>query len=74
MVLGMPQQKAYLTTHRFWNDPMNNSYGVGLGFRCARSINDDSMLEARTFYMNALINMGAEKYPQAMKSIEKCFE
>ena len=58
-------------THRFWNDPMNNSYGVGLGFRCARSINDDSMLEARTFYMNALISMGAEKYPQAMKSIEK---
>ncbi|MBT4127130.1 MAG: SUMF1/EgtB/PvdO family nonheme iron enzyme [Nitrospina sp.] len=58
------------TTHRFWNDPMNNSYGVGLGFRCARSINDDSMLEARTFYMNALIHMGAEKYSQAMKSIE----
>jgi len=59
------------TTHRFWNDPMNNSYGVGLGFRCARSIEDDSILEARTFYMNALINMGAEKFPQAMKSIEK---
>ena len=58
-------------THRFWNDPMNNSYGVGLGFRCARSINDDSMLEARTFYMNALISMGAEKYHQDMKSIEK---
>jgi formylglycine-generating enzyme required for sulfatase activity len=59
------------TTHRFWNDPMNNSYGVGLGFRCARTSEDDSILEARTFYMNALINMGAEKYPQAMKSIEK---
>ena len=58
-------------THRFWNDPMNNSYGVGLGFRCARSIEDDSILEARTFYMNALINMGAEKYQLAMKSIEK---
>ncbi len=59
------------TTHRFWNDPMNNSYGVGLGFRCARSAETDSMLEGRTFYMNALIQMGAEKYPQAMKSIEK---
>jgi len=59
------------TTHRFWNDPMNNSYGVGLGFRCARTIEDDSMFEARTFYMNALINMGAEKYPQAMKFIKK---
>jgi len=59
------------TTHRFWNDPMNNSYGVGLGFRCARSVESDSVLEGRTFYMNALIQMGAEKYPQALKSIEK---
>jgi len=42
-----------------------------LGFRCARSIDNDSLLQARTFYMDALINMGAEKYPQAMKSIEK---
>jgi hypothetical protein len=59
------------TTHRFWNDPMNNSYGVGLGFRCARSVESDDALEGRTFYMNALIQMGAEKYPQALKSIEK---
>ena len=29
------------------------------------------MLQARTFYMDALINMGAEKYPQAMEAIEK---
>ena len=63
--------ESVTTTHRFWNDPMNNSYGVGLGFRCARSIDYDSLLQARTFYMDALINMGAEKYPQAMKSIEK---
>ena len=27
------------TTHRFWNHPLNNSYGVGLGFRCARRNN-----------------------------------
>jgi len=59
------------TTHRFWNDPMNNSYGVGLGFRCARTVEDTGMLQARTFYMDALINMGAEKYPQAMASIKK---
>jgi len=25
------------TSHRFWNQPDNNSYGVGLGFRCAVS-------------------------------------
>lgn len=24
-------------THRFWNHPLNNSYGVGLGFRCAKN-------------------------------------
>jgi len=63
--------ESVTNTHRFWNDPMNNSYGVGLGFRCARSVEDDSMLQARTFYMDALIHMGAEKYPQAMNAIEK---
>ena len=26
------------TSHRFWNQPENNSYGVGLGFRCAKSV------------------------------------
>ncbi len=25
------------STHRFWNHPLNNSYGVGLGFRCAKA-------------------------------------
>ncbi|MDA0692862.1 MAG: formylglycine-generating enzyme family protein [Nitrospinae bacterium] len=63
--------ESVTNTHRFWNDPMNNSYGVGLGFRCARSVEDDSILQARIFYMDALINLGAEKYPRAMKSIEK---
>jgi len=56
-------------THRFWNDPMNNSYGVGLGFRCARSVDSNKTLQARTYYMDALISMGAEKYPQAQKAI-----
>ncbi|GJL78894.1 MAG: hypothetical protein NPINA01_18830 [Nitrospinaceae bacterium] len=63
--------ESVTNTHRFWNDPMNNSYGVGLGFRCARSVEDDPSLQARTHYMDALINMGAEKYSEAMKSISK---
>ncbi len=63
--------ESVTNTHRFWNDPMNNSYGVGLGFRCARSAEGESADQARTFYMEALIHMGAEKYPQAMQSIEK---
>ncbi|QPJ62428.1 MAG: formylglycine-generating enzyme family protein [Candidatus Nitronauta litoralis] len=67
-------EASVTNTHRFWNDPMNNSYGVGLGFRCARSVDNDSMLQARTFYMDALINMGAEKNKQALKSIEKALK
>jgi len=62
------------TTHRFWNDPMNNSYGVGLGFRCARSVEGDNTLQARTHFMDALINIGAEKYQEAMSSIEKALK
>ncbi len=63
--------QSVTNTHRFWNDPMNNSYGVGLGFRCARSVEDSAMLQARTFYMDALVHMGAEKYQQAMTAIDK---
>ena len=67
-------EASITNTHRFWNDPMNNSYGVGLGIRCARSIDSNPILQARTFYMNALINMGAEKYHQAMNAIEKALQ
>ncbi len=59
------------TTHRFWNDPMNNSYGVGLGFRCARSLESDPEMQSRSFYMNALIQMGVEKHKEALISINK---
>ncbi|MGP0628824.1 SUMF1/EgtB/PvdO family nonheme iron enzyme [Nitrospina sp. 32_T5] len=62
------------TTHRFWNDPMNNSYGVGLGFRCARSVETEGVMQARTFYMEALIHMGAEKYGEAMQSISRAIK
>jgi formylglycine-generating enzyme required for sulfatase activity len=62
------------TTHRFWNDPMNNSYGVGLGFRCARSVESNPEMQARSFYMDALIQMGAEKYKEALVSINKALK
>mgnify|MGYP002136354686 FL=1 len=32
---------AIRSTHRFWNHPLNNSYGVGLGFRCAKNAPSD---------------------------------
>ena len=50
---------------------MNNSYGVGLGFRCARTVESKPMLQARTHYIDALVSMGAEKYGQALKAINK---
>ena len=58
------------TTHRFWNNPMNNSYGVGLGFRCARDKAKESSLEARAYYMDALVQIGEDKYKSAHESIE----
>lgn len=58
------------TTHRFWNNPMNNSYGVGLGFRCARDKEPESSLEARSYYMDALVQIGENKYQSAKESIE----
>jgi hypothetical protein len=66
--------ESITTTHRFWNDPMNNSYGVGLGIRCARDLEDNSRMQARSFYMNALIEMGAQKFKKANISINKALE
>jgi|TARA_B110000438_G_scaffold51284_1_gene51683 formylglycine-generating enzyme required for sulfatase activity len=63
--------ESITTTHRFWNDPMNNSYGVGLGIRCARDIKENSGMIARTYYMDALVEMGAEKFKRAYTSINK---
>lgn len=75
------------TSHRFWNQPENNSYGVGLGFRCAKSVGpraDGSKsvsmpsipptMEARNAYMQALVSMGAEKHAEALAAIEKAIE
>jgi hypothetical protein len=62
------------TSHRFWNQPENNSYGVGLGFRCAKSapaISDQAMQEGRDAFIQALVAMGAEKNTDAMASLEK---
>jgi len=50
---------------------MNNSYGVGLGIRCARDIKQNSGMIARTYYMDALVEMGAEKFKRAYTSINK---
>ncbi|MBX3237649.1 MAG: SUMF1/EgtB/PvdO family nonheme iron enzyme [Nitrospiraceae bacterium] len=62
------------TSHRFWNQPDNNSYGVGLGFRCAKSVkalSDEAVQAGRDAFIQALVAMGAEKNADAMASIEK---
>jgi hypothetical protein len=62
------------TSHRFWNQPENNSYGVGLGFRCAKSVqqvSDDAMQAGRDAFIQALVAMGAEKNADALAAIEK---
>jgi formylglycine-generating enzyme len=62
------------TSHRFWNQPDNNSYGVGLGFRCAKSAataSDEAVQSAREAFIQALIAMGVEKHADALVSIEK---
>lgn len=62
------------TSHRFWNQPDNNSYGVGLGFRCAKSSEspvDSSLQKARDAFIRALVAMGAEKNAEALSLIEQ---
>ena len=62
------------TSHRFWNQPDNNSYGVGLGFRCAKSaqtVSHEAQQQARDAFVQALVAMGAEKNADALIFIEK---
>jgi hypothetical protein len=62
------------TSHRFWNQPDNNSYGVGLGFRCAKSVaaaSDEATQSGRDAFIQALVAMGAEKKAEALAAIEK---
>ena len=49
------------TSHRFWNQPENNSYGVGLGFRCAKStqtVSDDAAQTGRDAFIQGSSRWG----------------
>ncbi len=61
-------------SHRFWNQPANNSYGVGLGFRCAKSAAGEGLKASRDAYIQALISMGAEKNKEALTSINMALQ
>ncbi len=62
------------TTHRFWNHPMNNSYGVGLGFRCAKNAPADLDDMIRDAYIAAFVSMGGERFAEAQKHIERALQ
>ncbi len=62
------------SSHRFWNQPENNSYGVGLGFRCAKSGSSGSIQATQYDFMHALISMGDEKWAEALESINRALK
>ena len=62
------------TSHRFWNQPENNSYGVGLGFRCAQTASPLGIRTIQYDFMQSLISMGQEKWQEALKSIDQALK
>jgi formylglycine-generating enzyme required for sulfatase activity len=59
------------STHRFWNHPLNNSYGVGLGFRCAKAAPADWEQRIRDSYITALVEMGRERFAEAQQAVTR---
>ena len=53
-------KQTVTTTHRFWNHPLNNSYGVGLGFRCAKTASQETKME-RPSHAHSLKDDGESK-------------
>lgn len=62
------------TTHRFWNHPLNNSYGVGLGFRCAQTAPVEIEETIRAASIEAHIKMGREEYDEARRAVARGLE
>ena len=62
---------AVRTTHRFWNHPLNNSYGVGLGFRCAKNAPVEINQQIRGAYIAALVGMGGEHFTEVQQAVAR---
>ena len=62
------------TTHRFWNHPSNNSYGVGLGFRCAQTAPESVSEFLRVATIEAMKYMGMEKWKESNEELEKALD
>jgi hypothetical protein len=57
------------STHRFWNHPLNNSYGVGLGFRCAKTAPPQIDQRIKEAAILAYIEMGREHFAEAQQAL-----
>ncbi len=56
-------------THRFWNHPLNNSYGVGLGFRCAKTAPPEIDQRIKESAILTYIEMGRERFAEAQQAL-----
>ena len=57
------------TTHRFWNHPLNNSYGVGLGFRCAKTAPSEIDQRIKEAAILTYVEMGRERFAEAQQAL-----
>jgi iron(II)-dependent oxidoreductase len=62
------------TTHRFWNHPLNNSYGIGLGFRCAKTAPIKVQDDLREAYIATFVSMGGLRYDEAQGHIQRALK
>jgi formylglycine-generating enzyme required for sulfatase activity len=59
------------STHRFWNHPLNNSYGVGLGFRCAKTAPSEIDQRIKEAAISTYLEMGRERFEEARQTLDK---
>lgn len=59
------------STHRFWNHPLNNSYGVGLGFRCAQTAPSEIDQRIKEASILAYVEMGRERFVEAQQVVAR---
>lgn len=64
-------EETVRATHRFWNNPLNNSYGVGLGFRCARTAPPEIEQQIRDAHTTALVEMRRERLEEAHEALAR---
>ena len=57
------------STHRFWNHPLNNSYGVGLGFRCAKTAPPEIDQRIKESAILTYVEMGRERFAEAQQAV-----